>query len=547
MMMAAGMLTATSCSDFDDYNKDPLDVSASANKTLWENISENENLSDFAAIIRKAGFDDELSQSHFYTVWAPLNGTFDAAYLLQEDSTELLRHFVDNHIANYNYTVSGPVDERIKVLNEKSYNFVGNGTYTFAGINVNQQNLPSLNGVIHTIDGFAHFYPNIYEYIFQANNADSLRNYFEHYQQVYLDEENSVIGPVVNGRQTYIDSVMVTTNSLYRQLNAEIANEDSSYTMMFPSNEAWKGAYDAIKPYFNYISNTVAQDVPHASSSSSYPTLTATVDAAYYTDSLVKRNIAKTLIFSNNIHYNQWVENGGVNTDTIRTTARVAISDPDEYLAQTKEKVQMSNGYARLVDSLAFHPWDTYAPELQSLNIGAVWSGSGSTVRVDNVDESKVTLENGATSLRYFWAQPTSNYAKPSVEVMLPNVLSTKYNIYCIVVPANVDKTDTITVVKPNQLDFSLSYCNANGKLAVQKLNQKVENDISKVDTVYVGQFSFPVCYYGLGSTYAPNIKITTDFGVFNKKMMDTYTRDIRIAGILLRPVEYDEYLGNKH
>ena len=40
-MMAAGMLTATSCSDFDDYNEAQMNPEATGNLSLWENIKQN--------------------------------------------------------------------------------------------------------------------------------------------------------------------------------------------------------------------------------------------------------------------------------------------------------------------------------------------------------------------------------------------------------------------------------------------------------------------------------------------------------------------------
>ena len=77
--MAAGMLAATSCSDFSDYNEAPVDAAASGNKTLWENISENPQLSDFAALVTRAGFQQELLNARSYTVWAPVNGSFNVS------------------------------------------------------------------------------------------------------------------------------------------------------------------------------------------------------------------------------------------------------------------------------------------------------------------------------------------------------------------------------------------------------------------------------------------------------------------------------------
>lgn len=134
-----------------------------------------------------------------------------------------------------------------------------------------------------------------------------------------------------------------------------------------------------------------------------------------------------------------------------------------------------------------------------------------------------------------------------SLDVILPNVLSTKYNIYIVTAPGSWDASDT-TALRPNQFDFSLSYCNAANKLQTIKLNQKVENDWTKIDTVKVGTFEFPVAYRGLSMDrrYSPNLKITTDFTVFNRPAMAKYTRDFKIISIILRPVEEDEYLSKE-
>ena len=257
-MMAAAMLAATSCSDYNDYNKAELDATASANQSLWENIQQNAQLSDFAALVKKAGFDSELSATHYYTVWAPLNGTFDASAYQNLDKDALLKQFVKNHIASYGHRASGQVDERVLMLNDKSYDFTGNQSYTFNGVSVASANLPSNNGVMHTLNGTSSFYPNLYEYVTSADLAagkelDSLRNYFLHYESTYLDTERSVLGSIVDGMQTYVDSVMVTENTLWNSLNVKMNDEDSTYTFLMPTNEAWRNTYDRIKSYYHYI------------------------------------------------------------------------------------------------------------------------------------------------------------------------------------------------------------------------------------------------------------------------------------------------------
>jgi hypothetical protein len=57
------------------------------------------------------------------------------------------------------------------------YSFVGDGSYTFGNVAVSEANLPSINGTLHLLNGEVAYHPNIYEYIFQAPDRDSLANY----------------------------------------------------------------------------------------------------------------------------------------------------------------------------------------------------------------------------------------------------------------------------------------------------------------------------------------------------------------------------------
>lgn len=553
-MIVAAMFAATSCSDFSDYNETPSTGNMSADKTLWENISQNENLSDFAALVKKAGFDAALSQSHFYTVWAPANGTFDAQALMAEDSTKLLKEFVKNHIADYNHVISGAIDERIKVLNEKSYDFVGDGAYTYDGLNITTLNQPSANGIMHILNGAAQFYPNIYEQATSATglDIDSVVKYFKHYEIQTLDTKNSVLGPTVNGKQTYIDSVMIVTNTAFNMLRAKVSQEDSSYTMLAPTNEAWVAQYNKVKKYFNYIATTSAQDLNEATSTTSAPTSTVTIDPAYQSDSMAVLGVVSDLFYNNNNYYNDWLkEEGKQPYDTLKSTTYGYFTNPEEIMSHTISKLKMSNGEFRIVDSLAFHPWEAWANPLTiSPYTSKVWTGANTTVLVNSDQFEEIGYKpqyDYQSSLRYLWVAPLSGLGKPQMDVKLYDVLSTTYNIYLVLAPSEdygVDD-DGNQFRKANNLNFELSYCDAKGKLQTKKLNQKVENNPNKVDTVAVGTFTFPVAYYGLGDKIYPNLKITTSFGVFSKPMMAKYTRDFRIVSILLKPAEMEEFEAN--
>lgn len=558
MMMAAGLLAATSCSDFSDYNEAYVDANASADKTLWDNITSNPQLTKFANLVKKAGFDDELQSSRFYTVWAPLDDQFDDSKYTAEDSSVVLEKFIKNHIAEYNYSASGNIDERVHALNKKSFDFTGAGQYTYDGIAVQQANIPSVNGIIHTINGMAEYYPNLYDYMPQGSGIDSLSNYFKKYEIEYLDKENSVVGPIVDGKQTYIDSVVVMYNTMSRTLNAELDNEDSSYTFIMPTNETWVKQYNKVRPYYNYIAKTMYQDLLTAQGTT-FSNKTVTIDNAYMRDSITKMMIVKDLIFSNNDAYSQWVEDSNApKTDTIRTTRRTKLSNANDILAQTIEngKVKMSNGYARVVDSIASYSWETYAPTLDLSpisNVGRVLTGTAHNMYVTYPNPDKGDFSKNGLS--YLWVEPTTNNAKPELDIMLPNVLATTYNFYCVFVPRSANLENGNVPTNPNQVNFVLNYCNARGALADYKFSSDMkenpskavpfENDTSKVDTMFLGKFTFPVAYSGLGDC-KPNIKITTPFSQFNQAMLAKYTRDLRIAAIILKPVEQDEFEATK-
>ena len=552
-MTAATMLAVTSCSDFSDYNDSPVSDVQQAERTLWDNISQNDQLSDFATLVKKAGCDDELRQRHCYTVWAPGNGTYDASSLMSADSATVLYQFVKSHIAEYNHGISGPVDERIHALNRKSFVVEGDGQYTYAGQALKQLNIPNSNGIMHLLDGAARFYPNIYEYLLTYEGIDSVSAYFKRYETSVLDTKNSVLGPTINGKQTYIDSVMITSNSLLKMFDAKLDKEDSTYTMLVPTNEAWQAQYDTISKSFNFINTTVAQNIDEATSTSSAPTVYVTVDAAYTKDSLTRLYLVSDLVYNNNNYYNNWLVDDAVEPyDTLLSTTYGFITNPQEVMSRVIDRETMSNGTFCIVDSLAFRPWEAWCYSLhQSPMNSRTWTGSNSYLYIEQADFDSVKYVPeypGITSLGYLWVAPLSNYGKPQLDVKLRNVLSTTYNIYIVLAPSQDYGEDDNgnKFQKPNMLDFSLSYCDAKGKLATQKLNQKVVNDPTRVDTLAVGTFTFPVAYAGLGNTVYPNLKITTDFGVFDKAKMAAYTRDFRIVSILMKPAELDEFEATK-
>ena len=94
-----------SCSDFSSYNSVVESSNPSADRTLWENISAKGELSDFAQILQAVGYDAVLNAPTTYTVWAPVNGTFnkDSIMALTQDAAtrkKVIEQFVYDHVAH---------------------------------------------------------------------------------------------------------------------------------------------------------------------------------------------------------------------------------------------------------------------------------------------------------------------------------------------------------------------------------------------------------------------------------------------------------------
>ena len=553
------------CSDFDDYNATPSDALSAGNQTLWENITQNSQLSDFASLVKRTGFDQHLASPRSYTVWAPLNGTFNVADYQALNDSMLLQQFVKNHIAQYDHVASGSISERVHMLNEKSFSFEGNGTYTFGGLSVTTPNQPSNNGMMHLINGAARFYPSLYEFIL-ANQQDTLlQQYFKQYELTVLDTKNSVKGPVIGGIQTYIDSVLITSNSMLQTIRASLTNEDSTYTFLLPNDQAYQAMYDKVKPYFNFINTTKVYDVDKFTDYKGTVTKEVTVNAEYLSDSLTRRTIVHDLAFSNNDEYNKWMTERGEFTDTMRSTNHTKFSNPKEILSHTVAKETMSNGYAHVVDSLAFYPWETCLPELEISPLYNAYTENSSkrfnfsTRTVTFNDPMGIFFGPDVTEMRYLWIYPTGEYVVPQVFIDLPGVMSATYKFYCVFMPQSASSDG-----RPNLLNFKLNYCNEKGNVASYNFSSKFlesgksadenpktvnkttafTNDPLKADTVYLGQFTFPVAYNGLGD-YSPNLHISNPISVFNKADMATYTRDVRIAAIIMKPVELAEFEEN--
>lgn len=601
VLVASGMLAAASCTDFSDYNTAPVSSDLSADKTLWENISANPNLSQFASVLKRVGYDKVLSESHTYTVWAPVNGSFNVDSLANVSDAKVIGQFVKNHIADYSHLENDVKDTTIYMLNEKLLPFRNklSSNLSFDGqtltMNGGVFNYPSVNGTLYVMNRPATFRYNGYEFIAEQKGvADSLMEYVAKYEQSYLDESKSVKGEIRDGVQHYDDSVMVVVNSLTMgRLNSQIDNEDSLYTVLIPTNDAWVTNYQKIKQYYNYITPIAYQDLTDpavgqnkggtcpttatgratimsaTSGSKSTALAAAPFDAVisdtkeYWSDSISKAWLVRNMAYSEtNKKYNSKFTTGEAFTenDTLYSTTRNQLTNA-AYLGEVTEKVvSLSNGHARIINDYPFKSWETYAPVIRTRDVARIVTATGSGynhVNITGLPSSVVQFEDDVTdgTLRYVKATlPSTANAAPEMDFYLNRVLSTTYDVYLVVVPAWLDNQDVDGFVrKPYTLRVDINYTNEKNQQVTGRFDgETIQTEIAQIskvkafevgkdniDTLKLGRVTFPICY--ANTEARPNIKVMSTLATFNATNKRKYESELRIANIILKPMDVVE------
>lgn len=619
LMMGVLALAITSCSDFSDYNSEASFNDLSASNTLWENILGDSQLTDFASVLRRVGYDEVLNSPNSYTVWAPLNGSFNMDSLAEVSDEKVLKEFVKNHVANYAHLETDVNDTTIFMQNGKLLSFANKNTsnLTFDGNKVlkNQNfvsslihNYPSTNGTLYLLSNPTKFRMNLYDYMYELTGfADSLKKIVERYDVKLLDEANSVKGSIVDGVQQYDEEVYIYGNELFcdykingikfgSRYRCSLNDEDSLYAMIVPTNEAWSDTKDKMKGYFNYIQNVNYQKLSALtekggtfgtrngammSATKEKNTYILTANSAdvvgYWKDSLINMFMTRDLVYSlTNKRYNEKMlpNSQEIGNDSIYSSSRHFHTDIDSIRNAAERVEHLSNGYAYVVNEFPFRSWEStsFAPEIKTLDLGRTYPAGCSekiTFRQKQIDPSICTLDEGETSLTYLRARVRNGaYGVPiEMDFYLDDVLSTTYNVYVVMVPACIEPENADAPKKEYSLFADINYSDEKGNMVVGRMdpiNRTIQTTTSKmrqvkaisasaekVDTVYLGTVTFPICYKGVrtgnGEVVAPNLKIMhTPLTFDSDPSKNTYEYLLRVANVILRPVEYDEYKSSK-
>ncbi|MDL2222620.1 fasciclin domain-containing protein [Bacteroidales bacterium OttesenSCG-928-M11] len=408
-------LGVVSCDDKDKHY-DP-DTSVISEYTLMDLINQNDDLSVFASMIEAIGYDSVLNSSQSYTVWAPVNDALADVDITDLDQVE---EIVNNHIARFVKSASGAVNERVFMNNTKLLTFKGgSGVYYLEDAQLVSLNTVGKNGVLHTINSRVPFFQNIWEYL-NTPGLDSIRDYLYSFNKKEFDPSASDEIDINEEGFTVYDSVFIESNEMWYAYFSStrgigwINSEDSIYTMIIPSNQAWIEAYDRIFPYFV---NNMAQGK----------------------DSIQNLNtkyaIVKDLVFRGEVNPNLYGE-----ADSLSSTRFGLFYDP-QYLFENAEKIDASNGMIYLQnESLKNKSWESWNPTIkmeaefsaanrQILNPTQVNTG----VTGINYYNDAPEISNGGTF--YVEAAANNTNLAPEVTFEIPNTLAGAYDIYCVFAP----------------------------------------------------------------------------------------------------------------
>lgn len=535
-------LLSVACTDkWDDHYSTGATDSGSG--TLWEAVASNPELTNFSSVVRRCGYDLTLGGSQGYTVFAPVNSNFtmrQADSLVAEfekqgqsgirlsDNT-VIKQFLQNHISLYKHPVSSLTNDTITMMNGKYQTLTSSAVGSEA---LQLKNTLCENGVLFSIEHPIAYFPNVFEYLGQDKELDSLSVFLNKYNEYEFLADKSVPGDIIDGQTVYLDSVVVLRNSLLSQLG-EIGSEDSTYWMLAPTNSEWNKHVAEYEPYFNY-DNTVPRR-----------------DSMQYTNARLA--LISGAVFSRTVNPDEAFRDSAFSTLASPYSLR-RYKDDKYYIYQKPfdaggifygaKDVICSNGHVLKSSDYKVNKYDTF---LQTLRIEAEDLSAQDTVV--NAEEPVTVIavaENNpfhkkVSGASYVDVIPKTADVNPIITFRVPNVFSNVgYDIYAVFAPGLA--ADTLASAErrlPNSFRAYIGYCDQNGKSQSRRIPTRFYTTPDVMDSVLVAKnFVFPTCSWGLGEN-----RVTLQLqSVVGKSETYKYSRTMHIDCILFVP--HDKNVG---
>lgn len=590
--LAVAALTFAACADqWDDHYSDAA-LPGTNSGTIWQAMEQNPELSNFRRVAEACGYDKALKSSQAFTVFAPLNKNFsetqaDSVIAVYNEEVaagtrltenRAIKEFLQNHIARYTYSVAKETKDSLVMMNGKYLLLTQND---FGGKKLQSVNQLYENGVLFTLDEPTNFYNNVFELVekMRAKNGeapapdglDSVYNflYSNRYYRYELDEEKSVPGDIVNGKTTYLDSVMVKYNELFYNIGY-LNSEDSTYWMVAPTNAEFGKYLSEYQNYFMYHEKVERYDslrwfMPRiqmmASGIFSMTRNTALknhIEKGTPVDSVLTTwasdyKYRKSSWGSDTLHYYQY---GTMNNP------KDPFGTGGVFNGTTNTKC--SNGML-----LKANQWNVDKKETFLRTIVVEAENASRIIIDDNHTDRRAVAKTVPSYSKYYNRVSNNRYLEvypynasidmPEITFLIPNVLSgVKYDIYLVTVPANA--VDTLVAdedLKPSLLVASRFYKELDGS-GMER--DSIENRLDKifrdkkyflgrfegakgkgygsgldVDTICLSEnVEFPTCSWGTRSEVQIRL-----INYVESKHSKTYDRTMRLDCIIFRPHDF--------
>lgn len=577
--------TLTACTDAWDehYQTNPT---LSGDENLWELISSNPELEQFAALLQATGYDSLLAMNRSYTVWAPTQMPVDFNIDLLENDSALAvyrKEIVENHIADFSHVAGGIRDKedkktysKIKVLNGKAYDFTGPtlGEYLFANNRLKSSNEVAKNGVLHVLDGCVGFAANIWEQL--AKESKMIGDLFAFLEKDYKREFNpygSTPGPIVDGQPTYLDSAFTESCRWFYEIG-QLNREDSSYTMYALTDKAWGELVDMTKSYYTYDPNM--KILPEFGG----------ISVAQLADSMAKELACKNLVFSNTVNKKFYQ---GEKDSLISTTRQIFPGDTARALIDGCLKtVNLSNGTLHIIDQVNYKPytWGFDTIRFEGENLAGSWNEAVTVVQNANAKRTgidKETIVDDIVVHNYVYDHisrgavgvitPKEEKETPALNFYIDNILSGYYKVSIVLLPPHIVNPADTSFIKPNKFNARLHYADGtnSGILGVKKdtnpnpsivegTKQNFVSDETKIDTIVLAEcIKIPYCEYRVknltGKSRLTRLELTTEitFGAYNAAAARfdnrgdknqgrwKYDNSYRIDQVIFEPIQVSE------
>ncbi len=518
VVCTACLAMVASCTDWNDHYES---TGAGLNEqSLYEVLAANAETEAFARIAQEAGYDDILSASQSYTVFAPTNSAladFDVSN--GDDARELM----ENHIARYLWPADASTGKGVRMLNGKIYYF--DSPSSFSGTSITSADNVARNGLVHHLSAQIPFVYNIYEYIGAMGNTTKIYDFIHSFDELKFDSENSIEIDIDRDGHPVYDTITVKYNRLLEDKLyglGNITSEDSLYTMILPDNVAWDAAYERISPSFKVYN----QDQGTADSIQDVRTKLAIVDDLIFRGAYPSPTEADSLI----------------------TTSGSIVKNLSSLFGSTAP-VKASNGYVFPLSELNYDNVQTWNKpiivEAEEQN-GRTYNNTTTSLytRTPAVD---ATVEASGGS--YIEVQPLTASSNPSVVFDIPDVLAGTYNVYAVFLPSNVaghaEEPDS------TKLSFTIAYLNENGRQTSKSVKtSNLITDSQEITTMLAFEnFEFPVSDFtdnlwlmeegNEKSDVAVNTQLTISTNVTTSEYTKgTYSRTFRLDRIILSPAK---------